>query len=119
MTLAVRLWRTAKARWPVLAAVAGCLFACALLVWSYAYLRPDTWRYHTDETGLRRLARDGHPRYVLWDDPASATGPGIETDGIAQPALSPDGATLVYARMAAGAEHSDLFRCRWDGRMGE
>jgi hypothetical protein len=107
--------RKLRAHWRLIAAVCGCMLVCALVAWMYAYLRPDTWRYHTDEIGLRRLARAARPRLVLWDTPAPAPGPACEIGALARPALSPDGATLVFARPGA-AGRADLFRSRWDGR---
>lgn len=124
MSRGAQAWRrlapALRARWRLIAAVAACALAVGLVAWSYAYLRPDTWRYHTDEIGLRRLARDAHPRFVLWDEPVAARGVdgGEDCARVGQPALSPDGATMVFSR-TAGADGSgtrDLYRRRWDGR---
>jgi hypothetical protein len=107
-----RFWRERKAA--VLIA-AGVALAASALAWLALYLRPDTWRYYTDETTFRHLARDTEPRLALWEAPAPAAGVFYVPTERAEPALAPDGARMVLTHGAARG-NADLFLSRWDGR---
>ena len=94
----------------------GALVTIAFLVWLYAFLRPTTWRYYTDDIATRRLAKDVQPRFVLWEKAAPLAGEiNTPAEDIQEPAISPDGTKLVFTHgLAAG--NADLFIARWDGR---
>jgi len=91
-----------------------CLIAAAFLAWLYMELKPTTWNYYTDDISVRRLARDVKPRFVLWEKAAPLEGEANLPSENIQPAISPDGARMVFSR---GLENgnADLCLSRWDG----
>ena len=96
---------------------AGMLVVVAFLVWLYAFLRPTTWRYYTDDLTTRRLVKDVKPRFVLWEKAAPlADAINTPTADIQEPAISPDGTKLVFMR-GLSAGNADLFIARWDGQV--
>jgi hypothetical protein len=88
--------------------------ALLLLGWLWFSLRPDTWRYWTDDVSFRAVARDVEPEYVVWTDAGLLEGPAGQEGPPVEAAVSPDGATMVFCR-GAGQGNGDLFFSRWDG----
>jgi Tol biopolymer transport system component len=80
-----------------------------------AYLQPLTWRYYTDGSTVRRLAKDVEPRPVLWEDgrlmPCQANLPA----DLSEPFVLADGVTMLFTAGGA-AGNANLFSTRWDGR---
>jgi hypothetical protein len=93
---------------------------CALLllvagaVWTWNYLRPERWYKFTDQVSFEQIAKDVELGFVLWE-PAELVVDGIdEGKDVSQPAISSDGARMVYASMGPEGD-SDLFLRLWDG----
>ena len=73
------------------------LLVLSAVVLTWFYLRPDKWYTYTDDVAFKQVARDVKPGYVVWD-PAQAVTEVIGAEGmIGQPAISSDGARMVYA----------------------
>jgi hypothetical protein len=89
-------------------ALAALALVVAFLVWTWRYLRPGTWRFYTDEIGLRRLAADVEPRPVLWGRAAPLDSGFSAPSDAGRAAFSPDGTRLVFARGGTNG-NSDLF----------
>lgn len=99
------------------ARVFGCLILAAFaafLAWTYARLRPGTWRVYTDELEVRRLARDVEPRWVVWEQATPLQADFNAPSDPSRFAVSPDGATLVFSRGIQNG-NGDLFLSRWNG----
>ena len=78
------------------------------------YLRPERWYTYTDQVAFEQVARDVKLGFVLWDD-ATPIGAGLgPEDVISQPAISSDGARMIYTS-GGGDGNSNLFLRRWDG----
>ena len=106
--------RWARARWKPLVISGSVLLVSAFILWLYAFLRPDTWRYYTDETTFRQLARDTEPRLVLWEDARLVDGgPGPQQDAY-ESTISADGSRMVFTR-GLGGGNADLYLSVWDG----
>ena len=90
------------------------LLVLSAVVLTWFYLRPDKWYTYTDDVAFKQVARDVKPGYVVWD-PAQAVTEVIGAEGmIGQPAISSDGARMVYA-VKSGADNSNIFLRIWDG----
>ena len=61
------------------------------------YLRPDRWYTYTDQVAFEQVAQDVKPGYVVWDPAQAVTELIGAKDMIGQPAISSDGARMVYA----------------------
>ncbi len=82
--------------------------------YTWWYLRPDRWYKYTDQVAFEQVARDVKLGYVLWE-PAAPAGEGIAAgDDIRQPAISSDGARMVYSSGGASGD-ANLFLRTWDG----
>ena len=93
---------------------AALLALVAITGWLYSYLRPDTWHYYTDETSVRRLAKDVDPRYVTWADAVPAAGDAVIPSEAYESAISPDGARMVYTRGHKDGD-ANLYMAVWNG----
>lgn len=95
--------------------IAGLVLLAGVL-WLNHYLQPTTWKYYTDGISTRRLARDVKPHLVLWEKAAPLQGSiSLPADDVQEPAISPDGTTLVFTRgLVAG--NADLYFARWNGK---
>ncbi len=78
------------------------------------YLRPDRWYKYTDQVAFEQVARDVEPGYVLWDRSTPAAEGIAAGDDVRQPAISADGARMVYSSGLAGGD-PNLFLRLWDG----
>ncbi len=94
----------------------GLLFFL-LAIGVYVFLRPGTWRYYTDEISILERARDVEPEFVAWEKPHVLPGLPQGLNCEPEPALSPDGALLIFTREEAGSR--DLFSSRWNGQRWE
>jgi hypothetical protein len=83
------------------------------LIWAWSYLRPHRWYKLTDQVSFEQVARDVTPGHVVWD-PAGPEEGGLADQDITQPAISSDGARLVYSAGHATG-NANLFLRRWDG----
>ncbi len=88
--------------------------AVGFLVWAWIYLQPARWYTYTDQVAFRQVARDVELGHVVWE-PARPEGGGLNAaNPIHDPAVSSDGARLVYST-GRGEGNADLFLRRWDG----
>ncbi|MEE2966515.1 MAG: hypothetical protein VX646_01430, partial [Verrucomicrobiota bacterium] len=78
------------------------------------YLRPDRWYTYTDQVAFEQVAQDVKPGYVVWDPAQAVTELIGAKDMIGQPAISSDGARMVYA-VKNGEDNSNIFLRIWDG----
>ena len=78
------------------------------------YLRPDRWYTYTDQVAFEQVAQDVKPGYVVWDPAQAVTELIGAEDMIGQPAVSSDGARMVYA-VKSGKDNSNIFLRIWDG----
>ena len=78
------------------------------------YLRPDRWYTYTDQVAFEQVAQDVKPGYVVWDPAQAVTELIGVKDMIGQPAISSDGARMVYA-VKNGEDNSNIFLRIWDG----
>jgi hypothetical protein len=84
------------------------------VVWSLIYLRPDRWYKYTDQVAFEQVAQDVELGFVLWDQ-ASRVDNVLDTESIvAEPAISSDGARMVYSTGQKDG-NANLFVRRWDG----
>ncbi len=94
--------------WGVVVLLAG------FLVWALIYLQPHRWYKYTDQVAFEQVGRDVDLGYVLWDEAERSESGFVTTDEVGQPAISSDGARMIYvAGEAAG--NADLFLRLWDG----
>jgi len=98
----------------IIAAV--CLLVAGFLGWLYAYLRPDTWHYHTDEVAFRQLAKHVKPRFVLWDESEPAPATFNEPSDVHEAVIAPDGASMLFTRVSTNGDFN-VYRSRWDGLL--
>ena len=104
---------TKKRRYKIYAWGALVLLLSAVVL-TGLYLRPDRWYTYTDQVAFEQVAQDVKPGYVVWD-PAQAVTELIGAEGmIGQPAISSDGARMVYA-VKNGEDNSNIFLRIWDG----
>ncbi|MDP6859590.1 MAG: hypothetical protein QF426_07195 [Verrucomicrobiales bacterium] len=90
------------------------LLVLSAIVLTWLYLRPERWYTYTDQVAFEQVARDVEPGYVVWD-PAQAVTEVIGAEGIiGQPAISSDGARMVYS-VANEKDNSNIFLRIWDG----
>jgi hypothetical protein len=103
-----RYWRRRKRfrfyRWSAL------ILLLAGVVWTWSYLRPERWYKFTDQVSFEQVAKDVELGFVLWE-PAELVGEG---EDVSQPAISSDGARMVYASVGPEGD-SNLFLRLWDG----
>lgn len=98
--------RTAIALWLALALLVG------FVVWTWVYLQPQTWRYYTDETSLRRQANRVQPQTVLWENAGRMDLPfAITGTNAAKAAFSFDQQRLVFVQPGTNGA-LDLFIAR-------
>lgn len=90
-------------------------FGIVFLLWLWFYLRPDTWRYYTDEISFAQLAKNVEPRPVVWGEPEAAKGVCNGPDDMAEASMSSDGRMMVFTR-GLSKGNADLFVSKWDGR---
>ncbi len=112
-TSRVLLGLTKKRRYKIYA-WSALLLVLSVIVLTWFYLRPERWYTYTDQVAFEQVARDVKPGYVVWD-PAQAVTEVIGVEGIiGQPAISSDGARMVYA-VTSGDDNSNIFLRIWDG----
>lgn len=104
----------ANRRYKVVLAVVACLLVAGFLVWLWCYLRPDTWRYYTDEITTRQLAKHVDPQLVVWEKAELSPGDANMPSEMSDPAFSPDGARLVFTRGRSEGD-ANLYMVRWNG----
>ena len=96
--------------WAAVAIVAVCAG------WAVSYLRPHTWYKYTDQVAFEQEARQVDPGFVIWDE-AEPMKNGFEaTKQTGQPAISSDGARMIYSSMDETGNR-DLYLRLWDGRI--
>ncbi len=104
---------TQKCRYKIYA-WGALLLVLSAIVLTWLYLRPERWYTYTDQVAFEQVARDVEPGYVVWD-PAQAVTKVIGAEGIiGQPAISSDGARMVYS-VADEKDNSNIFLRIWDG----
>ena len=108
---AAGFWRTHGRR---IVVTTVCLLVAGFLGWLYAYLRPDTWHYHTDELAFRELAKNAKPRFVLWGESEPVPAAFNEPSDVHEAVISPDGASMLFTRVSTNGDFN-LYRARWDG----
>ncbi len=112
-TSGVILGLTKKRRYKIYA-WGALLLVLSAIVLTWSYLRPERWYTYTDQVAFEQVARDVKPGYVVWD-PAEAVTEVIGAEGIiGQPAISSDGARMVYA-VTNEQDNSNIFLRIWDG----
>ncbi len=95
-------------RWGALSILAG------FGLWALFYLRPTRWRKYTDGVAFEQVARDVEVGRVAWEPGAPAGDIDPEGPPVRDPAVSVDGARMVYASGLEGG-NADLYLRRWDG----
>ncbi|MBA72826.1 MAG: hypothetical protein CMO73_09160 [Verrucomicrobiales bacterium] len=104
---------TKKRRYKIYAWGALVLLLSAVVL-TGLYLRPDRWYTYTDQVAFEQVAQDVKPGYVIWDPAQAVTELIGAKDMIGQPAISSDGARMVYA-VKNGEDNSNIFLRIWDG----
>tara|TARA_Y100000588_G_scaffold170430_1_gene184270 strand:- start:2 stop:2374 length:2373 start_codon:yes stop_codon:yes gene_type:complete len=104
---------TKKRRYKIYAWGALVLLLSAVVL-TGLYLRPDRWYTYTDQVAFEQVAQDVKPGYVVWDPAQVVTELIGAKDMIGQPAISSDGARMVYA-VKNGEDNSNIFLRIWDG----
>ena len=104
---------TKKRRYKIYAWGALILLLSAVVL-TGLYLRPDRWYTYTDQVAFEQVAQDVKPGYVVWDPAQAVTELIGAKDMIGQPAISSDGARMVYA-VKNGEDNSNIFLRIWDG----
>ncbi len=104
---------TKKRRYKIYAWGALVLLLSAVVL-TGLYLRPDRWYTYTDQVAFEQVAQDVKPGYVVWDPAQAVTELIGAKDMIGQPAISSDGARMVYA-VKNGEDNSNIFLRIWDG----
>lgn len=83
-------------------------------IWAWSYLRPERWYKYTDQVAFAQVARDVKLGYVLWDESARIDNVVDEEELLGEPAISSDGARMVYTTGKADG-NANLFIRHWDG----
>ena len=112
-TSGVILGLTKKRRYKIYAWGALLLILSAIIL-TWSYLRPERWYTYTDQVAFEQVAQDVQPGYVVWDPAQAVTEMIGAEDMIGQPAISSDGARMVYS-VANEEDNSNIFLRIWDG----
>lgn len=100
-----------RRRGPLVAGLCVAL-AAGFLAWTWVTLQPRTWRYFTDETSLRRQARQVQPQAVVWENASRVDVPFADVrTNAAQAAFSADQQQLVFVQIGKNGS-LDLFISR-------
>ncbi|OVE74130.1 hypothetical protein BVX94_01485, partial [bacterium B17] len=91
------------------------LFAFVIPLWLWLYLRPDTWRYYTDEVEFSRIKRKAKPQLVVWDDAKAITGAVNKASYNPEPVISPDGSMMAFTRKRS-RDNEDIYFSKWNGK---
>ncbi len=102
----LRRRRTTLTVWTCLTLAAG------FLAWTWVYLKPNTWRYYTDEMSLWRQASRVKPQAVVWEDACRVDAPfAVALSNASKAAISTDQQQLVLVQPGTNGS-LDLFVSR-------